>query len=73
MKELIKIITNIDFETYKDILDKLIYLKKIIKEEDRLYSLNLYTAEVKTSEYLSNYINRDIMPIGEDFLLDKLA
>ena len=71
-KELIKIITNIDFETYKDILDKLIYLKKIIKEEDRLYSLNLYTAEVKTSEYLSNYINRDIMPIGEDFLLDKL-
>lgn len=71
-KELIKIITNIDFETYKDILDKLIYLKKIIKEEDRLYSLNLYTAEVKTSEYLSNYINRDIMPIGENFLLDKL-
>ena len=71
-KELLKIISNIDFETYKDILDKLIYLKKIIKEEDRLYSLNLYTAEVKTSEYLSNYINRDIMPIGEDFLLDKL-
>ena len=71
-KELIKIITNIDYETYNDILGKLIYLKKIIKEEDRLYSLNLYTAEVKTSEYLSNYINRDIMPIGEDFLLDKL-
>ena len=43
-KELIKIITNIDFETYKDILDKLIYLKKIIKEEDRLYSLVLTSA-----------------------------
>ena len=71
-KELLKIIPNIDFLTYKNILDELIYYRKIILEDERLYSLNLYEAEVKTSEYLANYIHREFMPIGEEFLLDKL-
>ena len=71
-KETSKIIENINYDDYLDILYEIIKYKKIIKEEDRLYPLNLYIAEVKTSEYLTNYINKDILPIGNDFLLDKL-
>ncbi len=71
-KETLKIIPQIDYYTFKDILDNLIYLHKIILEEERLYPLNLYTAEIKTSEYLYNYINRNIEKIDESYLLDKL-
>ena len=71
-KETLKIIPNLDYEYFQNILNELIYYKKIILEEDRLYPLNLYTAEVKTSYYLTNFINRDFLPIGEDYLLDKI-
>lgn len=71
-KEILKIIPNIDFDYYREILNNLIKSHKIINEEDRLYSLDLYTAEIKTSEYLTSFMNRDILPIGEDYLLDKL-
>ena len=71
-KETSKIIENINYDDYLDILYEIIKYKKIIKEEDRLYPLNLFIAEVKTSEFLTNYINKDILPIGNDFLLDKL-
>ena len=55
-KETLKIIPNLDYEYFQNILNELIYYKKIILEEDRLYPLNLYTAEVKTSYYLTNFI-----------------
>ena len=70
--EVLKILPFIDFDTYKDYLYKLTKVKKIILEEDRLYPLNLYIAEVKTSEYLTNYIYKDILPIGVDYLIEKL-
>ena len=70
--EVLKILPFIDFDTYKDYLYKLTKVKKIILEEDRLYPLNLYIAEVKTSEYLTNYIYKYILPIGVDYLIEKL-
>ena len=71
-KEVLKVINNLEYEIFKDILDELIYLRKIILEEDRLYPLELFTAEVKTSEYLTRFINKSFLPIGEDYLLEKL-
>lgn len=70
--EVLKVVPSLNYEDYKDMLSNLIYYKKIIKEDDRLYSLNLYTAETKTSEYLVRYMFKEILPIGEDYLLDKL-
>lgn len=70
--EVSKIIPSINYLDYKEILSNLIYYKKIIDEHGRLYSLNLYTAEMKTSEYLVRYMYKEILPIGIDFLLDKL-
>lgn len=71
-KEFLKIIPNTDYDYFIEVLNELIKQYKIILEEDRLYPLELYTAEVKTSQYLARYINKDIMPIGEDFLIKKL-
>lgn len=71
-KELLKLIPNIIYDDYFEILNNLIYTRKIILEEDRLYPLELYMAEVKTSDYLTRFINKDIMPIDEEYLLDKL-
>jgi len=71
-KEVLKVINNLEYDIFKDILDELIYLRKIILEEDRLYPLELFTAEVKTSEYLARFINKSFLPIGEDYLLEKL-
>lgn len=70
--EVLKIVPLLNYCDYQDILSNLIYYKKIIDENGRLYPLNLYTAETKTSEYLVKYINKKILPIEADFLFDKL-
>ena len=57
-------------KTYiKEILDELIYLRKIILEEGRIYPLELFTAEVKTSEYLTRFINKSFLPAIDRYFI----